>query len=69
MVLTSGLVLDRPGDGWKFARFHESRQAATMLAAEKPIIDPALASLIVAWPTLGDAILVGILAMVRAAGG
>jgi len=33
------------------------------------IIDPALAALIDAWPTLPDAIRAGILAMVRAAGG
>jgi hypothetical protein len=35
----------------------------------KPNIDPALASLIDAWPKLPEAIRAGILAMVQAAGG
>jgi hypothetical protein len=35
----------------------------------RPNIDPALAALIDAWPTLPEAIRAGILAMVRAAGG
>ena len=39
------------------------------LAPKTPAIDPALAALIDAWPTLPDAIRAGILAMVRAAGG
>jgi hypothetical protein len=39
------------------------------LAPENPAIDPALAALIDAWPTLPEAIRAGILAMVRAAGG
>jgi hypothetical protein len=39
------------------------------LAPQQPIIDPALAALIDAWPTLPESIRAGILAMVRAAGG
>jgi hypothetical protein len=39
------------------------------LAPQNPAIDPALAALIDAWPTLPDAIRAGILAMVWAAGG
>jgi hypothetical protein len=39
------------------------------LDPEKAAIDPALASLIDAWPTLPEPIRAGILAMVRAAGG
>ena len=35
----------------------------------KPNIDPALAAIIDAWPTLPEAIRAGILAMIRAAGG
>jgi hypothetical protein len=34
-----------------------------------PAIDPALAALIEAWPTLPEALRAGILAMVRAASG
>jgi hypothetical protein len=37
------------------------------LASQQPIIDPALAALIDAWPTLPEAIRAGILAIVRAA--
>ncbi|HKA55972.1 MAG TPA: hypothetical protein VKJ47_20160 [Candidatus Binatia bacterium] len=37
------------------------------LTPTKPNIDPALAALIDAWPTLPEAIRAGILAMVRAA--
>ena len=39
------------------------------LTSTSPTIDPALAALIDAWPTLPEAIRAGILAMVRAAGG
>jgi hypothetical protein len=39
------------------------------LGHESTAIDPALKSLIDAWPTLPEAIRAGILAMVRAAGG
>jgi hypothetical protein len=39
------------------------------LTPEKPTIDPALATLIDAWPTLPEAIRAGILAMIRATGG
>jgi hypothetical protein len=39
------------------------------LAPQQRIIDPALAALIDAWPTLPEAIRAGILAMVRVAGG
>jgi hypothetical protein len=39
------------------------------LTIENLAIDPSLAALIDAWPTLPDAIRAGILAMVRAAGG
>jgi hypothetical protein len=39
------------------------------LAPKTQAIDPALAALIDAWPTLPDAIRAGIVAMVRAAGG
>jgi hypothetical protein len=39
------------------------------LALTNHAIDPALASVIRAWPTLPEAIRAGILAMVRAAGG
>ena len=38
------------------------------LAPQQPVIDPALAALIDAWPTLPEAIRAGILAMVQAAG-
>ena len=39
------------------------------LAPQTPAIEPTLAALIDAWPTLPEAIRAGILAMVRAAGG
>jgi hypothetical protein len=39
------------------------------LAPERPAIDPALAALIDAWPTLPEAIRAGIVALVRASGG
>ena len=39
------------------------------LGTQTPAIDPALATLIDAWPTLPEPIRAGILAMVRAAGG
>jgi hypothetical protein len=38
-------------------------------ASRPSTIDPTLAALIAAWPTLPDPIRAGILAMVRAAGG
>jgi hypothetical protein len=39
------------------------------LAPQTPAIDPGLAALIDAWPTLPELVRAGILAMIRAAGG
>src|SRR5262245_36308752 len=53
----------------KTVDFGQGGAKSGALAPESTSIDPPLATIIDAWPTLPDAIRAGILAMVRAAGG
>ena len=53
----------------KTVDFGQGGAKSGALAPESRSIDPALATIIDAWPTLPEAIRAGILAMVRAAGG
>jgi hypothetical protein len=48
---------------------HESGKSAVSSAVEPAAIDPDLASINAAWPTLPAAIRTGIMAMVKAVGG